>query len=199
MVLEENKTEYWSETFTGADFSGLEIASREFEGCIFRDCNFSEVTFNRCNFVDCEFTKCNLGLATIQYSKFSAVEFVESKLIGINWANIELSKFAFNTPIKFYKCVINDSSFFGLNLHELVLEECKAHGVDFREGDFSRANFTHTDFTGCLFGSTNLTEADFSEATDYDIDVLNNIITQAKFSRFEAVRLLESLDIELID
>lgn len=199
MPLEDDKDEYWSQTFTGEDFSGLEISSKEFEGCVFRDCNFTDAILNRCNFVDCEFTKCNFSVATIKYSKFSEVEFVESKLIGINWANIDLSKLVFNTPIKFYKCVINDSSFFGLKLQELVLEECKAHGVDFREGDFSRANFTHTDFTSCLFGSTNLTEADFSEATDYDIDILNNIITQAKFSRFEAVRLLDGLDIELID
>ncbi len=74
-----------------------------------------------------------------------------------------------------------------------------AHHVDFREGDFSNANFTYTDFTGCLFGNTNLTGADFSDATGYDIDIYQNVIKRAKFSRFEAVRLLDSLEIELVD
>lgn len=79
------------------------------------------------------------------------------------------------------------------------MEGCKVHNVDFRDGDFSEANFTYSDFTGSLFSNTNLSGADFSEATDYDIDVLHNKIKHAKFSRFEAVRLLEGLEIELVD
>ncbi|WP_281662138.1 MULTISPECIES: pentapeptide repeat-containing protein [Halomonadaceae] len=95
--------------------------------------------------------------------------------------------------------VLNDSSFYGLSLQDLVLEECKAHNVDFREGDFSNSNFTYSDLSGCFFVNTNLTGADFSEASDYNIDIYRNIIKKAKFSRFEAVRLLDSLEIELVD
>lgn len=84
-------------------------------------------------------------------------------------------------------------------MQDLVMEECKAHNVDFREGDFSNSNFTYTDLSGCFFSNTNLSGADFSEATDYDIDVYQNIIKKAKFSRLEAVRLLSSLEIELVD
>jgi uncharacterized protein YjbI with pentapeptide repeats len=105
----------------------------------------------------------------------------------------------YSSPIKFYKSIVNDSSFYGLSLHDLVLEECKAHNVDFREGDFSHSNFSYTDLSGCFFGNTNLSAADFSEASNYDIDIYRNTITKAKFSRFEAVRLLDSLEIELVD
>lgn len=199
MVLEDGKNEYWSEKFNKVDFSGVEISSKEFEGCTFNECDFSEAIFEHCNFVDCEFSNCNLSVANIKFSKFSEVSFRESKLIGVNWSSISLSKYAFDTPMKFYKCILNDSSFFGLNFHELIIEECKAHNVDFREGDFSRANFTYTDFTGSLFSSTNLTGSDFSEATNYDIDIFENNIKQAKFSRYEAVRLLDCLEIELLD
>lgn len=198
MDLEE-KSEYWSETFKGLDFTCTEIVSKEFEGCAFQECNFSEATFNRCNFVDCEFTKCNLSLVKIEYSKFSDVLFNESKLIGINWTKASWPRFGFSAPIKFCKSIVNDCSFYGLSLQELVLEECKAHNVDFREGDFSNANFTYTDLTGSFFTNTNLSGADFSEATDYDIDIYQNEIKQATFSRFEAVRLLDSLEIELVD
>lgn len=198
MNLEE-KNEYWSEKFEGLDFSGKEISGKEFDGCTFNGCNFSESTLTKCNFVDCEFIKCNLSVVKIEYSKFSDVIFHESKLIGINWTKVSWSKFVFNSPVKFYKSIVNDCSFYGLSLQEIVLEECKAHNVDFRSGDFSNANFTYTDFTGSFFVNTNLTGADFSEATDYDIDIYQNEIKRAKFSRFESLRLLEGLEIELVD
>ena len=80
-----------------------------------------------------------------------------------------------------------------------MVEECKAHNVDFREGNFSNSNFTYTDLSGSFFSNTTLSGTDFSEAINYDIDIYRNIIEKAKFSRFEAVRLLDSLDIELVD
>jgi len=44
-----------------------------------------------------------------------------------------------------------------------------------------------------------LTGTDFTEATNYNIDIYFNEIKRAKFSRYEAVRLLNSLGIELVD
>ena len=57
----------------------------------------------------------------------------------------------------------------------------------------------HTDFAGSLFNEINLAGADFTEASNCDIDVLNNGIRKAKFTRYEALDLLDSLGIELID
>lgn len=195
----EAKSEYWSQTFKNLDCSASEFFSKEFEGCSFEKCDFSEATFNRCNFVDCEFISCNLSNVKMEYSKFSDVSFRESKLIGINWTKVAWPRLIFSSPLKFYKSILNDCSFFGLSLHDLVLVECKAHCVDFREGDFSNANFTYSDLSGSLFSSTNLSGADLSEAVSYDIDVYRNTIKGAKFSRFEAIGLLNSLDIELVD
>ena len=195
----KEKSEYWSETFEDMDFSHSTVDSKEFDGCTFKKCNFSEAILKRCNFVECDFINCNLSLVKIEYSKFSDVSFHESKLIGIDWTRVAWPKYTFSTPIKFYKSLLNDCSFYGLTLQELVFEECKANDVDLREGDFSNANFTYSDFTGSLFSNTNLSGADFTEATGYDIDIYQNKIKQTKFSRFEAVRLLEGLDIELVD
>ena len=198
MNLEE-KNEYWSENFRNLNFSGMAISSKEFDGCTFTACDFSEVTFKRCKFVDCEFTQCNLSVVKFEYSKFSDVYFRESKMIGIDWTKAAWSRLMFSAPIKFYNSILNDSSFYGLPMHDLVLEECKAHNVDFREGDFSHSNFTYTDLTGSLFANTNLSSADFSEATEYDIDIQRNNIKHAKFSRFEAIRLLDGFEIDLVD
>ncbi len=194
-----DKNEYWSETFEGVDFSEQEIDSKEFESCTFKGCDFREATLNHCKFVDCEFTNCNLSMVKLEYSKFSDVVFHESKLIGINWTKADWPKLVFTSPVKFYKSILNDCSFHGLTLQDFVLEECKAHNVDFRDSDLSNANFTYTDLTGSFFSHTNLSNADFSEATDYDIDIYENEFKGAKFTRFEAVRLLDSLEIELVD
>ena len=191
--------EYQSERFKGLDFSNQEIAAIEFDDCQFEQCNFSEATLRRCKLVDCDFLGCNLSNVQLEYSKFSEVCFRDSKLIGIDWTKVAWPKFIFASPIKFYQSILNDSSFNGLALQELVLEECKAHHVDFRDGDFTSANFTYTDLTASLFAKTNLTSADFSEASNYDINIFNNIIKKATFSRYEAIRLLDSLEIELVD
>ncbi len=191
--------EYFSNEFNQLKLPGQEIDSIVFEECVFNECDLSDVTFTRCKFVDCRFIKCNLSLLKPNYSRFIEVLFEDCKAIGVDWTKAEWPSIALPSPLKFLKCIINDTTFFGLNLTELVIEECKAHDVDFREGDFSEANFTFTDFTNCLFNETNLTGADFTEAVNYLIDINHNRIKEATFSRHEAVSLLEGLDIELVD
>lgn len=197
--IEDNGGEYSSQSFNNLDLSGKELTSKEFDGCIFKECDFAEAILNKSKFVDCHFIRCNLSLVKVEQSQFFDVVFEECKAVGIDWTRVSWSQYVFCSPIKFYKSIINDSSFFGLSLEELEIEECKAHDVDFREGDFSSANFYNTDFTNSLFNKTNLTGASFIEAINYDIDIHFNEVSKAKFSRLEAVRLLEGLDIELVD
>ncbi|GAB2688700.1 pentapeptide repeat-containing protein [Aliiglaciecola aliphaticivorans] len=199
MLNLEQKKAFWSDKFDSLDLSGEEVSSKEFESCTFDKCNFSDTAFKRCTFIDCEFSHCNLSNAQIAYCIFTDVSFRDSKLIGIDWTNVAWSELIYNSPVKFYQSILNDSSFYGLCLQELTMEACKAQNVDFREGDFRHSNFTFSELQGSFFDNTNLSGVDFSEATDYNIDIHRNKLKNAKFSRFEAVRLLESLDIQLVD
>ena len=157
-----------------------------------------EATFDRCKFVESEFVKCNLSVARMEYSKFSDVTFRGCKALGVDWTKAVWPRLVFSSPINFHESVINDSSFYGLSLQDMAIEGCTAYNIDFRNGDFSNANFTHSDFTGSIFSDTNLTKANFVDAVNFDIDVFKNKIKKAKFDRFEAVRLLGSLEIELV-
>jgi fluoroquinolone resistance protein len=195
----DEPSKHLSEHLKGLKSSGKLLASKEYESCTFKDCDFSEVKFANCRFIDCTFTACNLSLVDVAGSSFRDVAFHECKAIGINWTKASWPKLMLSSPLKFHKCIINDSSFFGLNLEEIVMEECKAHDVDLREGNFSRANFSFTDFTNSLFGKTNLSGADMTEASNYNIDLHENNIRGARFSRHEAIRLLDCLEIELVD
>lgn len=79
------------------------------------------------------------------------------------------------------------------------MDDCKLCDMDFREGDFSESSMTHCDFTNSLFMRTNLQQVNFTDATGCAINVSENQLKGAKFSQFEALSLLESLGIELVD
>ncbi len=197
--IEIKNSEHFSQVFNSLNLSYKKIESMIFEDCTFNKCNFSEAVLSESKFIDCEFSKCNLSIVKVEFSKFSDVVFNECKIIGVDWTTASWPNIKLCSQIKFYKCIINDSIFFGLNLAEIVIEECKAHDVDFRDGNFSDSDFSHTDFQGSMFNQTNLSGANFIEAINYNIDINFNNISKAKFSRYEAIKLLDSLDIELVD
>lgn len=199
MDLPANQAEFLSQTLRGLDLSERHCSGRTFDDCRFEECNFAGTWFEHCRFSGCVFDGCNLSVCRLTQCRFSDVLFEGCKLVGIDWTAAQWPSIALAAPVRFHGCILNDSSFFGLHLPELTLEACKAHEVDFREGDFSASRFCFSDLRGCLFTRTDLSGADFTDAIDYDIDVNLNVIRGARFSRQEAVRLLEHLGIELVD
>lgn len=195
----ESNEQYFNQSFDKQILLSLTVSSTEFEECEFNDCDFSSAIFTRCNFLNCSFNRCNMSLIKVLHSRFFEVDFTDSKLVGVDWTIAQWPSFNLCSALTFNRCILNDSSFFGLTLNELKLEECKLHEVDFREGDFSNAVMTYCDFTNSLFMRTNLQNVDFTESNNFTINVLENRVSKAKFSRHEAVYLLTSLDIELVD
>lgn len=197
--FQNQQTEYLSENFIELNFAGKQIVEKEFDNCTFKNCDFNEMTFSRCKFIDCQFINCNLNMIKISYSKFLDVTFEDCKMLGIDWTKASWPNFNLYSPLKFYNSLINDCNFFGLNLNEIVIEGCKAQRVDFRSGCFANGDFSYSDLSESLFNETDLTCANFTDSTDYNIDIFNNQIKNAKFSRYQAINLLNSLDIELVD
>ncbi len=192
-------SEYYSQTFNEMDLSASSHKDLEFEDCTFVKCNFSETKFSKCKFIDCRFVDCNLNNLSVSYSKFMEVSFEGCKIVGVDWSKAHWPSIASFKALKFESCLISYSSFYGIELQEISIVECKALEVDFREGNFTESDFSYTNFSGSLFNKTRLRKVNFAEATNYHIDVLNNDIKEAKFSRYEAVSLLECLGIELLD
>lgn len=191
--------EHYGQEFINHSLSRNEFNEELFDGCTFEGCDFSESSFSRCTFCDCRFVNCNLSVIKIGYSRFVDVVFDECKLVGVDWTQGQWPRLGLGSPLIFKQCVINASSFYGLHLKDCVIEDCRAHDVDFRGADFSGADFSSTDLLNSLFASTTLISANFFNAINYTIDINNNQIKHARFCRLEAVRLLESLDIELVD
>jgi len=142
-ALESNKKDFYGQTFSDENFNGKTISAKEFDGCYFQSCDFNEAIFLNCEFTDCNFIACNLSILNVDNSKFSDVEFVDCKLIGVNWITAYWRGLTLGTPLKFKRCLINSSSFYGLNLTKIVIEQCRAHDVDFREANLSGASFSY--------------------------------------------------------
>ena len=194
-----DQPEYISKKFNGLELSGLTLSNIEFDDCTFVDCDFSEATFDKCKFIDCHFIRCNLSVVKLNYSRLMNVAFESSKLIGVDWTKASWSSISSGSPIRFMKCILSDSSFFGLELRELSIDECKIHDADFREADLTEADFQYSDLSHSQFHHTNLSSANFAEATGYTIDINANNVKGARFTRLEALSLLESLGVELVD
>jgi fluoroquinolone resistance protein len=191
--------EFYLKTFQGLDYAEGTLTSKTFEECTFTQCSFSDTQFDHCKFIECTFRSCDLSNVKLNASKFQAVTFDECKVIGVDWTRADWPRYAAPAKLAFRKSIVNYTSFFGLNLQELVLEECKVRNVDFRQGDFARSNFTYSDFAESMFGGTKLQGADFSESTNYVMDIRENQVKGARFTRTEAAGLLYGLGIELVD
>lgn len=194
-----DQTQYHQQVFENLSACELTLVSATFEGCTFKGCDFSSAVFRRCSFVECDFIACNLSMVSFGYSKFSAVCFSETKLVGVDWTAAAWPSLAVDAPVRFYHSILDQGSFHGLVMEGLVMESCRVRQVDFGAGEFRDARFIGSDLCGALFEGTDVSGSDFTEATGFSIDVTHNRVDKARFSRFEALSLLESLGIELVD
>jgi len=192
-----SESEYDDAVFENLDLAGAALEGIRFRDCSFTRCNFSEATLARCRFSDCQFQDCNLSLATLTGSGFDGATFTDCKMVGIHWTKAHWPRIRTARALVFRRCVLNDSSFFGLDLRECELTECRAIDVDFTDANCEDADFRDTDLSDSVFARTRLVGANFTDAQNYRIDLFNNDIKRARFSLPEAVSLLYSLDIEL--
>ena len=193
------ETDYTDQVFREVHLEQAHLVSNEFHDCVFDRCSFVETTFRSCRFVNCIFLHCDLSLVQVPNCSFAATRFESSKVIGVNWTKAHWPATRLWGSICFSKCAISHSTFIGLNLRRIQIQDCVAVNVDFRETDLSQADLAGTDLSDSLFLTTDLTEADLSRAYNYRIDPSQNTVKKAKFSLPEAISLLYSLDIVLIE
>jgi len=198
-ILNQENKEFYQQEFKSLDLSRKTLSGKTFDNCRFIECDFTQAQLFHCQLIECQFINCNLSLVKLNQSRFLDVIFESCKAIGIDWTNAYWPNIALCSPIKFHKSILNDSIFFGLELAEIMIKDCKVYEVDFREANLERADFSGSDLNASIFNETNLTAADFTDATSYAIDFKYNKISKAKFNRCEAIRLLNSLDIILVD
>jgi len=191
--------EFHEQKISGKDFSGILIANRRFESCTFTGCQMVESVIRYCHFFDCIFEQCDLSLAQFDHCRFQNTNFRKTRLVGIDWTNLEWRIKSLQPIFYFYQCNLNYGNFFGCLLKGSTFVECMLQEADFAEADLSTVNCQRSDFSKARFLHTNLTDADFIDAQHYNINAADNTLKRTKFSLPEAVALLHSLDIILED
>ena len=185
--------------FKDLEITGIQIRLSTFQDCTFENCTFSETKFQNCRFVNCVFKNCNLSLVEVPGSSFEGIKFENTKLIGVNWSQAQWPAKSIWNPLSFKKCALSHATFLGVDLGAVKFRRCEAVNVDFREAKLPQADFAFTDLKDSLFQSTDLTGADLRYARNYQLDPSKNKIQNARFSLPEAMALLYSMDIEIID
>jgi fluoroquinolone resistance protein len=181
---------YYREQFSRLASSDETITSREFEECEFTGCSFIGGKFEKCRFVNCKFDDCVLSAVVPMDCRFTDVEFRKCKVIGIDWTKTGKVR-----GLDFEKCQVNYSNFRFLKIPRTRIVNCEAREADFTEAGLRNGDFRNTDFEKSRFFKTDLSGANFRGATNYSIDVTNNVLKKACFSLPEAMSLLKGLDI----
>jgi fluoroquinolone resistance protein len=199
MDLLTTQNEYTNQEIKGVVYKNGILRRKEFTSCLFLKCSFSETVFEECHFNACIFRKCDLSLVHFKDCSFSETRFEDSQVIGVDWTETTWasSKFTLAKPVDFLSCVLNFSTFMGMNLKQINLIKCIAREVSFEEANLTSANCSYTDFTNSRFLHTNLTGADFTGAKNYTIAAHLNTLKKTRFSLPDAMSLLYSLDIIL--
>jgi fluoroquinolone resistance protein len=192
--------EYTSQEFKKGVLKNGQVSRKEFSACTFIKCSFNETVFQDCRFRDCTFKGCDLSLVSLKGCSFTNTRFEDSQLISINWTETTWAtgKTIFK-PVDFWGCVINYSTFMGLDLKKVTLSKCIARDVSFEEANLTQADCRFTDFLNSRFIRTDLTEADFTGAKNYTIAPNLNTLKKTRFSLPEAMSLLYNLDICLTE
>jgi len=192
-----SQSEYENAVFSDLNLDGEEVVGKVFEHCTFTRSTFSGTELLNCSFISCSFKFCNLSSVRIVQSSFRDVLFEETKIMGVNWTKAKRPRVKLANMINFRKSNVSYSSFLGLDVRGIVMEECQAHEVDFREANLAGGNFCATDFKGSLFSRTNLNSANFIDAMNYSINPMENDIRKGKFSLPDAITLLSYFEIQV--
>lgn len=182
------------QVFKSEDFSKKSLESNSFINCSFDRCNFSESILRNAKFCSCTFTNCNFSLIKLEGSRLQDVWFVDCKIVGAEF---------FKCDKTFFSVFFKNSLLHYCNFSDLIMKNATFNGCKLKENHFTNtylvsADFSHADLSGTIFHKCDLSKADFSTATQYDINPEANKIKKAKFSLPEAANLLKGFDIIIV-
>lgn len=185
--------EHQNRIFKKEIFTDRDISSQRFIDCHFVDCTFINTRMLNTRFVDCVFEHCNLSNPVIDGASFLHAQFVESKIVGVDFWKCESKTLS----VVFLRSQLTLCSFSHATLPKASFEGSHLTEVTFTESILKSANFSEVIFEACAFHHCDLTEADFTRARGYMINPLYNTLKKATFSLPDAVGLLSGFDIQI--
>lgn len=183
----------YDQTFNKRDFKKDPLYINEFENCIFNDCNLAGVDLSQFKFHECEFNNCDLSLSILIKAQFQEVSFKGCKMLGLRFDTCD----DFGLSLKFEKCFLNHSSFYELNLKNMLFKDSQLQEVDFVSCDLSSTVFDNCDLALAAFDDSILEKTDFRTSQNYSFDPEKNRIKKARFSLAGLPGLLRKYDLDI--
>lgn len=148
------------EAFEDVDLRGFDLTGKEFYRCTFAKCQLGESRWAGSKLEATVFRACDLGGALVGSAAFRGVRFENSKMMGIDWAEVSP-----NPEISFEGSKLQYASFVELNLRRASFVRCSLVDANFTAVDLTDAVFMEVDLTGSTFDGCTLVRTDFSTAT----------------------------------
>lgn len=161
--------------------------------CYFKNSILDGADLSGKEFVECRFENCNLSNIKLNGTALKEVEFVDSKMIGLDFSQ----SLDFLFSVKFTSCNLDYCVFNQKNLKKTHFSNCSLQSAAFEEATLKDAIFDKCDLERAVFYRTDLTSADFRTASNYSISPVNNLLRKAKFSYPEVLSLLDEFKIEV--
>ena len=179
--------------FTNKDFTTTPLEKAEFDSCRFVNCHFENSDLSTIGFIDCTFEDCNLTNARLNGVSLHDVTFINCKLVGILFINCG----GFTFSPRFEGCQLNLSSFYQVNVSNVVFTKCSLQEADFTEANLTGCMFADCDLQRAVFSNTNLEKADLRTSYNFSIDPERNRLKKAKFSLQNVAGLLVKYGVEI--
>ena len=167
------------------------LGQNEISNIHFYGIDFSEFNFSSKNFTDCKFENCNLSNSSIVATVFNNVDFIKTKIMGMNFWDLN----HFLSNFNFLACNITLSSFFWVNLKGISFKESEVKETDFTNAILENSNFSFCDLEESIFSNSNLKNSIFLWAYNFSINPTINNLEKTKFSKDNLIWLLDYLDI----
>ena len=180
-------------TFKSENYTTNQLQKAEYDNCTFVDCDFSESYISNISFLECEFIDCNFSMVKAKGAILKDVVFNNCKLLGFPFHDCN----PFMISMTFIKTQLNLSSFFNLKLKNTTFDDCKLKQTDFTNSDLNGSKFINCDLDQTIFDHSILEKVDFTSAQNLSIDPEKNKIKNAKFSKENALGLLNHYQIKI--
>jgi fluoroquinolone resistance protein len=188
------KPVYDSEVFAGLDYAGKAVRGKEFQSCRFVKCNLAESVFTGNKFIDCVFDGCNMSLIKLGASYLNNIEFINSKILGVNFSECQNLLFT----VSFNNCVLDYTSFMGKKMTNTHFVRSLLKEATFSQANISGSLFDDCNLSGAIFNRTDLSGANLVTAFNYNIDPEINNIKKASFSASGLPGLLSKYDLKIL-
>lgn len=187
------ETENFKETYENKDFKKIELNQTYFEKCKFMNCSFLGADLSKVSFIDCIFNNSDFSMTRMSNgTKIQNCFFIESRIAGINFSLLN----DFMTSFDFDKCLLKHCNFSDLKIKKTKFIGCLIEGCDFMQTDLNSSSFKNSKFSETLFEGADLRKTNFSGATGFEINPINNKLHGAKFDKSEVFGLLKNFGIK---